>query len=398
MSHGAATTSRRRLAARRVLVIQPCLTAVGGGNGVAAWIIAALRHEHRVTLLSWQRPDLEAINRIFGTDLAAGEFEWRPGPALLWRLLSAPPLPLALLKDSLLVQHARRRAGEYDVLISASGEHDLGGQGIQYVHYPRFIPFEPPEHPPLHHRSLPVWLYRSAALRLSGTRVARVRANRTLANSEWVAQLYRRTHGGAAVEVLHPPAAGPFAQVPWDARADGIVCIGRFSPEKRLEMVIDVVERVRARGHGLTLHLAGMVDDPRYADHVRHVAAARSDWVVVHDRLPRAALGALIAQQRYGIHGMPAEHFGMAVAELVAGGCIPFVPDDGGQREIVGNDPRLLFHTAAEGAEKIATVMGDPALQQSLRAALEPRRRAAGPEHFMRRMREVVAEVARPPS
>jgi glycosyltransferase involved in cell wall biosynthesis len=381
----------RAASRKRVLIVQPLLSTAGGGSAVAAWIIEGLKREHDVTLLTWRRPDLERINYLFGTDLADRDFECREAPALLWRLLSLPPMPLALLKDSCLMHQARSLAPAYDVLISASGEHDLGGRGIQYVHYPRFIRLRSEDLQAPYHYPWLVRGYRRAALRLTGTMLARVSANRTLANSNWVAELYRGVHGGA-VEILHPPAAGVFPAVPWEARADGIVCIGRFAGEKRLEYVIEVVERVRVHRPDVRLHVVGVVDDPRCADEVRRWARARSDWVTVHDGLSRGALCTLIAGQRYGIHGMAAEHFGMAVAEMVAGGCIPFVPNGGGQREIIGNDPRLQFASAAEGAEKIERVMTDAALQQTLLAALAPRRAAFTPEHFMRRVREVVAE------
>jgi glycosyltransferase involved in cell wall biosynthesis len=358
-------------------------------------MLEALKHEHHVTLLTWQRPDLDRVNAVFGTALARSDFDCVEGAAAIRRLLALSPAPLALLKDSYLMRHARRLAGTYDVLISACGEHDLGGRGIQYVHYPRFAS-RPPEdlHAP-YHLPLLVGAYRRAAVRLTGTALTRVGANRTLANSAWVADLYRGVHGGA-VEVLHPPAAGPFPTVPWEARADGVVCIGRLAPQKRVEYVVGIVEQVRALGHDLHLHLVGVDDDPRYATSIRELARTRGGWLTVHGELPRAALCALVAQQRYGIHGMAAEHFGMAVAEMIAGGCIAFVPDDGGQREIVGNDARLQFGTAAEGAEKIARVVGDPALQQSLRTALASRSAAFAPEHFMRRVRAVVAELVAP--
>jgi glycosyltransferase involved in cell wall biosynthesis len=123
---------------------------------------------------------------------------------------------------------------------------------------------------------------------------------------------------------------------------------------------------------------------------------ARTDWVTLHEHLSRAALRALAAGQRYGIHGMAEEHVGIAVAEMVRAGCIPFVPDGGGQREIVGGDPRLLYPDAADGAERLVRVMDDAALQAELRAALAARAPLLTPAHLMRRFREVVAEIIEP--
>ena len=50
-----------------------------------------------------------------------------------------------------------------------------------------------------------------------------------------------------------------------------------------------------------------------------------------------------MASHRYGIHGMREEHFGMAPAELARAGAIVWVPRGGGQMEIVGHEPALMF-------------------------------------------------------
>ena len=60
---------------KRVLLVQPSMQPPGGGNGVAAWVLQALVPEHRVTVLSWQRVDIEPINRFFGTHLKPGDFD-----------------------------------------------------------------------------------------------------------------------------------------------------------------------------------------------------------------------------------------------------------------------------------------------------------------------------------
>jgi hypothetical protein len=42
-----------------------------------------------------------------------------------------------------------------------------------------------------------------------------------------------------------------------------------------------------------------------------------------------ANLEYIVSRHRFGLHGMKGEHFGIAPAELICGGCITFVPDDG---------------------------------------------------------------------
>jgi hypothetical protein len=113
----------------RVLLIQCHVAPVGGGSGVAAWMIEALKADHRITLLTWHRPQLAAINRTFGSALAESDFEVRVCPSAVLRLLSLAPASLDLLKECHLMRHARRLVPDCDLSISAANEHDLGRRG-----------------------------------------------------------------------------------------------------------------------------------------------------------------------------------------------------------------------------------------------------------------------------
>ena len=376
---------------KRVLVIQESLAPPGGGNGVAAWMIEALKHEHQVALLTWRAPDLAAVNRFFGTALADGDFTCHAVPAAVRHAFRCSPVPLALLRDADLMRRARRLAPDFDVVISASNEADVGPRGIQFVHYPRFD-----ERPAVdlrwYHRWAPlVRAYRALALRATGFSATRMRRNLTLANSAWVADRLRRVHGVEPL-VVHPAVAAPWSPLPWEARESGFVCVGRLAPEKRIERVVDILARVRARGHAVHLHVAGRPDDAAYAAFVRRQAAAHATWMSLEEDLSRDALGALVCRNRYGIHGMEEEHFGMAVAEMVSAGCVVFVPAGGGQQEIVGGDERLLYRTPEDAADKISAVLADTARQQGLRDALAPRAAALSPERFAAAIRRVVAD------
>jgi glycosyltransferase involved in cell wall biosynthesis len=104
----------------------------------------------------------------------------------------------------------------------------------------------------------------------------------------------------------------------------------------------------------------------------------------------REALVRLLARQRYGIHAMLDEHFGIAVAEMVRAGCIVFVSQDGGPREIVGDEPRRLFASIPDAIRKVRAVIDDPALQGTLRAHLARRGTLFSAERFVRELRAIV--------
>jgi glycosyltransferase involved in cell wall biosynthesis len=218
-------------------------------------------------------------------------------------------------------------------------------------------------------------------------------ANVTLANSGWIAARIRALHGIEA-ETLHPPAPGAFPAVPWEARRPGFVCVGRLSPEKRVEDAVAILAEVRRVHPEVELHVVGSPDQAAYGRRVRALVAAHGGWVFLHENLPRPALTDLLSRQRWGIHAMPDEHFGIAVAEMVRAGCIPFVPTTGGPREIVGDEPALLFDSPADAVRRITAVLGDERLQAELRRRLAARAPLFTPERFAARLRALVAQVA----
>jgi glycosyltransferase involved in cell wall biosynthesis len=91
---------------------------------------------------------------------------------------------------------------------------------------------------------------------------------------------------------------------------------------------------------------------------------------------------------------MENEHFGIAVAEMLRAGCIPFVHDSGGPVEIVGGRGELHFQDAAGGAQALAAAMRDPARQEGLRRSLAERRNLFSAEEFCSTLRRLAGEFS----
>jgi glycosyltransferase involved in cell wall biosynthesis len=375
----------------RVLLVQPSLDPPGGGHLVAAWMIEALRGRHEVTLLAWTPPDLARVNHHFGTSLRGSDFALLLPSATLRRVLARSPLPTALLKSALLQRVARRHAPRHDLLLTADNEADFGRPGIQYVHYPKLDPARPAVDLRWYHGAAPLLAaYRVIVRRIGGTTDAGVRANLTLVNSSYMARRVRTLHGVSPV-VLYPPVPGDFPDVPWSARADGVVVIGRLSPEKRIEDALAAVRHARRAGADLALHVIGSVGDPAYARDIQAQLHEHDAWAHLHLDLARDALVRLVATQRFGLHPMVEEPFGIAPAEMLRAGCIPLVHASGGPPEIVGEEPRLLFRDPGEAAERLLALHRDPALQAELRARLAPRAARFSSARFVDELRAIVA-------
>lgn len=64
---------------------------------------------------------------------------------------------------------------------------------------------------------------------------------------------------------------------------------------------------------------------------------------------------------------MREEHFGIGIAESVRAGCLAFVPNGGGQVEIVGKDPDACFESVKDAVFKIERALTDRGFAARLR-------------------------------
>src|SRR5437762_9574097 len=287
---------------RHALMVQLSLQPPGGGNAVAAWMLQALRDDYDLTALTWEPCDLDAINRFYGTSLRPSDVATRDVSPLLRRAIDAIPLPLDLLKTALLLRRCKRMAAAYDLVLTAGNEMDFGRRGIQYVHFP--WGFQPPR---IDARWCQPRVLRSVYYRLcvalAGFSVDSMRRNVTLTNSRWTAATVKRRHGVDA-RTLHPPVAGDVRGLPWAARENGFLCIGRLAHEKRIERVIAILARVRQRVLDVHLHVVGTPGPRRDYRRLRRLVAAHASWVFLEEGVARPDLARLIAGHRYGLHGM----------------------------------------------------------------------------------------------
>lgn len=378
---------------RRVLLVQPSLQPPGGSNGVAAWVLQALVTSHRVTVLSWQPVETGSINRFFGTHLNRSDFDTITVPRA-WRVSDGLPLPAALLKMSLLMRFTRQVSAGFEVLVGLHNETDYGRRGIQYVHYPTYLRPRPEVdlrwyHPPQSGLNL----YYALADRIAAFSLDRMKANTTLVNSDWTGEHVSRLLG-VKTTTVYPPVVEPSAPLPWDERRNAFLAIGRISPEKEYERVMRILARVREHTPGLSLTIVGTADrhTRRYRESLQRLAQSLGSWIQFQDNLSRDEVRALMASHRYGIHGMREEHFGMAPAELARAGAIVWVPRGGGQMEVVGHEPSLMYDSEGDAVAKISATLASPREQQRLRDTLARTSERFTTDRFMAQVRQIVDE------
>jgi glycosyltransferase involved in cell wall biosynthesis len=185
-----------------------------------------------------------------------------------------------------------------------------------------------------------------------------------VANSEWSRGLVRQKFGLESC-LLYPAVVVDFPDVPFGERDDGFVCIGRVVPEKRMDAIIRILSKVRERGHNVHLHILGKIANAPYAQELKKLADENPEWVYLEGLTFGKKKSDLLAHHRYGINASINEPFGIAVAEMVTAGCISFVPNGGGQTEIV-NHPNLIYESDEDAVNKIDAVLRDRQMQDGL--------------------------------
>jgi glycosyltransferase involved in cell wall biosynthesis len=360
------------------------------------YTVEALKRDYDVTLITGGKVDLPRLNAYYGTDLQPGEFTIRE-MRLPLGLHRTPKF--AGLRGALFTRECRRLAPRFDVVTSHYNPCDFGVPLIQFV---ADFTFAPKLQQALDPTTATVrrWWYGDTILRraylglcerLAPSHADNWKKNVTVANSQWTAGILEREFGLVAHRVQFPPVPGNFPTVAWDEKESGFVCVGRVVPEKRMDAVIGILDQVRRRGFELHLHILGGLDDSPFAKKVQALASRHRDWVFLEGRVAGKAKRELMARHKFGINGRESEPFGIAVAELVKAGCLTFIPNGGGQTEIVDH-PALTFENDDDAVRKIVAALQGRLLQTELSEHLHKRSEYLSVERFQETVRTLVAE------
>lgn len=369
---------------------------IGGAEAVALWVLKALSDNYRTLLVTGLPVDLEGVSAHLGVDFSGRlprTISVLDSDREVWHRHG-------LLLHHLVMRYARTKLRGV-LCVSTCNEMSFHNMGVQYIHFPALRHQQAcdlanaSELAPQHSRSKAIayLAYRTMCGVISGYDENAMKRNVTMVNSDWTGRIVKQLYGIEA-QTVYPPVRSDFPVAPWEDREVGFVCVGRVSREKRIERAITIVEGVRARGHSVHLHIIGPIDDLRYYRELARLPGAREGWALFEGGVSRQQLGDFVGGHRFGLHAMPAEHFGIAVAEMAKAGCIVFAPRNGGQAEIVDYDERLLYGDETEAVERIDTVL----VNEKMQAGLSEKMMACGgrysPARFVREVREVVRRVS----
>lgn len=378
---------------KSILFIQPSVNPPGGGNGVAAWMLQTLCAQHDVTLYTLEPFDVKLVDAYYGTNLAQSSLTTLCCHWPITKILGYLPVTTHLLSRHLVIRSARPLLqAPWDLICSAFDEQDFGQPSLDYVHHPWNLYPRPDAPKFLQGKWYFPWIlkaYNWFCRQVSGFRTHNRPPNISLVNSAWCGGKLQQAYPGTPFQVVFPPAMAPMLNDDRARRQARFLSFGRLDPIKEWEKLVDIVWGLRALGHDVSLTLAGSRNQVYYEKIIRDKIEQAGDWVRLVMDFTDDERQELLLTHRYGIHGMTEEHYGMAVAELVLGGCLTMVPNGGGQVEIV-TDPRLHYDNVDDAVAKWDRILNDPKLEKELLETQLAGRARLTKERFIKEFQQIV--------
>lgn len=355
-----------------------------GGQAVAVHILDILKKEHEVAFVNFNvKIDWDRVNSFYGTYMKKGEIReinigwpFRLNNNKFW-----------FIKKNLAMRYCKNNYDNYDLFFSTSGELDFGKKGIQWINHPI---------PQIFNKKSSTyfgWLNDLVCKLITNTSVETMKKNFTLANSLWTSKKIKDIYGINSTVVYPPIKEFDNFEFPdfsdWQKREKGFVVVGRISRDKKIHKIIEIMDKVVLVEENVKLFIVGSVRDQYYFDELKALAATRP-WIIFNIGVDREKLEDIIKKNKFGIHAKPDERFGMGVAEMVYGGLLTFVPNGGGQVEIVNNANDLVYSSSVDAVDKIIKLINDVELQSKIFLNLKEHRLNFTRESFRHSIMSVV--------
>lgn len=369
---------------KKVGIVHPDLMAKGGAENVCMHMIEALQDQHNIELITFNIPSIPELNGYFDVDVDPKKVEFRRAGIAGPNIHRFSNTRLHVLKKSLLNRFVKNIQYEYDLVISSYNEFDLDSKNIQYINHPDFDRRFRDDN---RDQTKIYKFYDELCSSISG--FDGLKNGKYFVNSDWMGEIVENLYDIHTKTIYPPVKVNELPHIDWENKERGFVSIGRITPRKNILRNIDIIREIHKYNSDFHIHIIGSAYEPNYYQKVQEIAS-QSDFIYLEDEVSREELIELVASHRYGIHGKEYEHFGIAVAEIVAAGGIPFVPNSGGQREIVGFIPELMYGTVNDAVTKIEKVVNNRALQQDIQNRLPSASERFGSERFKNTLQDEV--------
>lgn len=312
----------------KVAVIHFSLNFVGGAEKLCLTIISALRNAgHSVTLITVEKTDWNTVQNNFGK-FTVPDKELYLFSAKLSKRLNNPILAVILFFGYLL-EHVLLKMGEkQDIILSTFGDLVYSMVDIVYVHAPLKASDKLSQILPI--TNVSKWRYQSKLYDLSLMIFNKIPARIMLVNSTFIKRVVADSLKTHALVLSPPVDVNFFRSHKNHSRKDKIITLSGYSPKRRLERVPIIAFHSKSG----QFVIIGKTDEYSFVT-IKNLEEMiqrfrLKDRVKLLSNISRLSLREELSKAKIYLHTMPNEHFGTAIVESMASGCIPIVHKSGG--------------------------------------------------------------------
>lgn len=355
---------------KRIKLIHEDLNAGGGAERLAAASLEAMNElDHSVDLVTFTKPNWTQLERIFGIS----------------KLRKYVNNVIKVDISSLLEEENKMDTNgsindEYDIVMNAHGDilpTNMFGERkeklITYCHYP-LVPelIGSLKYDTVLRNYLKMCDYKFESLDKLRTKALEV-YNQMMSNSTVVTN---STFSSKAVKLYYPQTDPLIIYPPIDieffsrvvgsnSRENRIVVLGRFNPDKNIELALEVAKVLKGMNIKFEMSIVGNLSKMYYPyfNYLQKIVKVNglSDMVDLKTNVDVNDLLNLFRKSKILFHPTIGEPFGMCIAEAMSAGLVPVVPSFGGNTEFV---PETLRYTNQKEAAKIIIRSMNASLQQ----------------------------------
>ena len=313
----------------KIAIYHPNLDLFGGGETVALTIASILSRRHKVDIFTSQEVNKNTLEKFFGLNLT------KVNIVLLGKGLSNI-LIFKSARTSLILRNSYEKLENYDLVIDTctNGWFDkkLKTKTICYIHYPFF------------------YRKKKGIKRFMNKLIIQpqnaFQYDKIFCNSNYTKNIVSELTN-KKLEVLYPPVE--VKKIKPEKKLNRIVTIGRFTYDKKHEIMIEAFKDLCNRVDNYTLHIIGSfqgnvgIYKKEYLNML--IKKAKGYPIYFHINIPHDKVLKFLEESKIYWHARgygetdpnEYENFGIATVEAMAAGCIPVVINLGAQPEIVNH-------------------------------------------------------------
>lgn len=336
----------------RVGLLHNTLNVMGGAGRLTLDLIPLL-HERgmSVNLATFDRVRWDRVRRMFG-NVQSPDKE-----------ISILPFRLRLFgiyQRILMKLIANRLSRQCDVVINTHSDHLFCQSDIVYMH--GVTPFNAADEAGIlerYDKSFLMKLYFMPYRHLIQSKIGSYSDNAKtifVANSKFTQERMSRMLKITNSEVIYPAVDtelyGRLSKI--ESRQNQVVTVGRFTREKNLHLIPEVAGKCPADIRFVIITASAgikgdLMDEFNNACKKYGVESRVKLYMDISFERKLEILGS----SKVYLHMMPAEHFGLALAEACSAGCLPVVVKGGGQEEIVEGIDHAVYGDLAGAADLV---------------------------------------------